>query len=1079
VNRLLGEPEPAFWTGVECLCAEQPGLAEAIRAEARRQLAAAQAVALPTATHSPAHEAGRGADLRPGDRVGAFAILSEIGHGGMGSVYLAEQKEPVHRRVALKVIKLGMDTKAVLARFEAERQALARMDHSHIAKVYEAGATPEGRPYFAMEHVKGIPITRYCDDNKLSVEARLALFQQVCSGVQHAHQKGVIHRDLTPNNVLVSVQDGRPAAKIIDFGLARATDHRLTEKTLFTAQGVILGTPEYMSPEQAGLNALDVDMRSDVYTLGVLLYELLTGRLPFEAKELRERGYDAMCKTIREQDPPKPSTKVTTEQGGAAAAAKLRRTDASSLLKRLRGDLDWGGDECLEKDRNRRYETVAALSDDVQRHLDCEPVLARAPSVRYRLGKLVRRYRGQLAAAGLVFGALVVGLALATYFWLDSREQAAAAKRQEGIAQAKAKEAEEKADEALARKREFDQLAVKVRCERVLAAEAELYPAWPRQIAAMEDWLAQADEVLAARRDIDNAIAELRKRALPLTAQAAEQLRRRNPRLASWQRQLARLAALEHAQAVWRGRVEPIRLEPTAEEEALAPAALSELAWPLVDPYDDKRQFGQEVRALMLARLAWAKAADLPDAERAAIGRTLALAFFANGRYGDAMDQIEAALELAPAERRAEYEGYQFELQSQWSRFRRSKALVALRAEVAAVDAEVSALQYAPEDEAQRFLYETLVEIRRNLSALESDQKKAVERRLRWARGIEALTRAHPQARATWQTARAAIAKADGVVASELYAGQGIELRDQDVLGLVPIGMNPVTKLWEFYELRSAWDGMGDPAAIAIPQHITEGERAGDIEVTEATGIVFVLLPGGSFTMGSQQGDPKAPNYDPQRDDSEWLYTVALSPFFLARHELTHAQWRRLSGQASGVERLFPGGGPPSWPVDDVDWEMATGLLARHGLELPTEAQWEYGCRAGTVTPWFCALGELVLHANLADASVKRGYPASVSEAWDDGHFSCAPVGSFRPNGFGLFDTHGNVWEWTRYGAIGQFAAPRAGDGLRPRIGFTWPMHRGGSCDEVAHEARSANHRSYINEDFLGARPARALRLPD
>jgi serine/threonine protein kinase len=206
-------------------------------------------------------------DLNPGDRVGPFAVLDLIGHGGMGSVYLAEQREPVRRRVALKMIKLGMDTKAVLARFEAERQALAMMDHSHIAKVLEAGVAPKGRPYFAMEYVKGVPITRYCDENKLSLEDRLALFRQVCSGVQHAHTKGVIHRDLTPNNVLVTLQDGKPAAKIIDFGLARATDHRLTEKTLFTERGVILGTPEYMSPEQAGLNALDVDMRSDVYTL--------------------------------------------------------------------------------------------------------------------------------------------------------------------------------------------------------------------------------------------------------------------------------------------------------------------------------------------------------------------------------------------------------------------------------------------------------------------------------------------------------------------------------------------------------------------------------------------------------------------------------------------------------------------------------------------------------------------------------------------------------------------------------------------------------------------------------------------
>ena len=391
LERLLDAPD-SFWPGITRLCEKHPDLGKEIRELGEAIHATRSGTERSRANHDvdPRHGSG---DIRPGDRIGRFVVLAEIGHGGMGSVYLAEQREPVERRVALKVIKLGMDTRGVLARFEAERQALARMEHPHIAKIFEAGATATGRPYFAMEHVKGVPITRYCDENGLSLDERLRLFLQVCSGVQHAHHKGVIHRDLTPNNVLVTLQDDKPAARIIDFGLARATDHRLTAKTIFTERGVILGTPEYMSPEQAGLGELDVDVRSDVYTLGVLLYELLTSRLPFDAKDLRAGGYEAMCRMIRGSDPPRPSTRVTTVPGGPARVAKSRRTDPGTLLRRLRSDLDWIVMRCLERDRTRRYATPNEIAADVQRHLDHEPVLAHAPSAIYRVRKALRRHR--------------------------------------------------------------------------------------------------------------------------------------------------------------------------------------------------------------------------------------------------------------------------------------------------------------------------------------------------------------------------------------------------------------------------------------------------------------------------------------------------------------------------------------------------------------------------------------------------------------------------------------------------------------------------------------------------------------
>jgi tetratricopeptide (TPR) repeat protein len=316
----------------------------------------------------------------------------------MGEVWLAEQTEPVRRQVALKVIKAGMDSAHVVARFEAERQALALMDHPVIATVLDGGTTPQGRPYFAMEYVRGEPITLYCDRHRLSTPERLELFMKVCEGVQHAHQKGIIHRDLKPSNVLVTIQDDRPVPKIIDFGVAKATAQHLTERSLFTELGVLIGTPEYMSPEQAEMGGLDIDTRTDIYALGVLLYELLTGALPFDRKELRQAGLAEIQRIIREKEPPRPSTRITQLGPASTETAKNRHTEPRRLVSELRGDLDWITMRALEKDRTRRYQTANALAADVRRHLAHEPVSAGPPSAAYRAGKFVRRHRFGVAA---------------------------------------------------------------------------------------------------------------------------------------------------------------------------------------------------------------------------------------------------------------------------------------------------------------------------------------------------------------------------------------------------------------------------------------------------------------------------------------------------------------------------------------------------------------------------------------------------------------------------------------------------------------------------------------------------------
>ncbi len=386
----------------------------AMRAKIDALLAAAEKddefLSAPTADSNASHAFTIAAPLRegPGTRIGPYKLLQLIGEGGFGSVFMAEQEKPVQRKVALKIIKLGMDTRQVVARFEQERQALAMMDHPNIARVLDAGATEAGRPFFVMELVKGDPIVEYCDRNNLSIEDRLDLFAQVCNAVQHAHTKGIIHRDIKPSNILVSTQDGRPHTKVIDFGIAKATASKLTEKTLFTEHRQLIGTPQYMSPEQAE-GSLDIDTRTDVYSLGVLLYELLTGTTPFTSKELRSAAYAEIQRIIREVEPPKPSTRLSNNTDTLASVAAKRSAEPKRLGTIVRGELDWIVMKALEKDRQRRYETANGLAADIRRYLSGEAVQAAPPSTVYRFKKFIKRNRVMVSAGSAVAAALLIG----------------------------------------------------------------------------------------------------------------------------------------------------------------------------------------------------------------------------------------------------------------------------------------------------------------------------------------------------------------------------------------------------------------------------------------------------------------------------------------------------------------------------------------------------------------------------------------------------------------------------------------------------------------------------------------------
>ncbi len=529
-------------------------------------------------------------------QVGSYRLLRRLGEGGMGEVWLAEQLEPVRREVALKLIKPGLGSREVLARFESERQALARMDHPAIARVLDAGSTADGRPYFVMEHVDGEPITTYCDGRRLAVRERLELFREVCMGVQHAHLKGIIHRDLKPSNVLVREVDGRPAPKIIDFGIARAVDSRSAEETLLTQLGDLVGTPGYMSPEQAAMDTLDIDTRTDVYSLGVMLYELLAGTLPLDAGQLRQAGLLEMRRRILEEEPPRPSTRVGSGGGPTTAAAAARRTEVPSLRRQLRGDLDWITMRALEKDRGRRYGSPSELAADLERHLHSEPVLAGPPSVGYRAGKFVRRHRlGVAVAAGLLLTLVVFAATMAVQAQRIARER-------------------DRAESEAAKAR-----AVNEFMRETLGAASPWQAGHDVTVAeALDRAAAKVAPAFAGQPLIEGAV----RHTLGATYQLLGRYDEAQP-------QLEQALALQEA-----------ALGPDHAEALATRADLAELAWRR-DSFEEAERRARELLELHL------RAGEEAAAEAAQTRQFLAQLLLDAGRFEEAAQEIEAALQLS------------------------------------------------------------------------------------------------------------------------------------------------------------------------------------------------------------------------------------------------------------------------------------------------------------------------------------------------------------------------------------------------------------------------------------------------
>jgi serine/threonine protein kinase/WD40 repeat protein len=484
---------------------------------------------------------------RPGTVIGPYKLLQQIGEGGMGTVFMAEQSQPVQRKVALKVIKAGMDSRQVIARFEAERQALAMMDHVNIARVLDAGATASGRPYFVMELVHGVPITEYCDDNRLTTRERLELFVPVCQAIQHAHQKGIIHRDVKPSNVMITLYDGKPVPKVIDFGVAKATEQKLTDRTLFTQYGTMVGTLEYMSPEQAEMSGLGVDTRSDIYSLGVLLYELLTGSTPLTQKRIKEAPYGEILRLIKEEEAPKPSTRLSDSGEALASISAQRKTEPAKLSKLMRGELDWIVMKTLDKDRNRRYATANGLAMDVQRYMADEPVQACPPSAGYRFRKFARRNRRLLATVSVVALALVLGTAISAW-------EAIRATEAEGLAQTRL-QAESEAQNATreqlhltqqaedkARNRLYRSLVDQARASRLSQRSGQRFTT----LEVLAEARQMARELNVADQAMEKELLELRNNAIACLAVADVQVAREWPGYGTHDHQVDFDGTLEH-----------------------------------------------------------------------------------------------------------------------------------------------------------------------------------------------------------------------------------------------------------------------------------------------------------------------------------------------------------------------------------------------------------------------------------------------------------------------------------------------------------------------------------------------------
>jgi formylglycine-generating enzyme required for sulfatase activity len=984
------------------------------------------------------------------ERIGDFAILKRIGQGGMGVVYEAEQDSP-RRRVAIKLMHPMQTTPERMRRFGREIEVLGRLQHPGIAQIFEVGTFDAGRgeqPFFAMELVEGVDVRTYCEREHLDLRARIELLAGVAEAVQYAHERGVVHRDLKPDNVLVDEQ-ARP--RVLDFGIARMQSQTSTLSTM-TSEGQLVGTLAYMAPEVLKEEKGAVTPQVDVYALGVLGYELLVGHSPHRVEGLH---LPQVVAVLTRGEPPRAGTSDT----------------------RLRGDVETILGKALASETNERYATAAALAGDLRRYLADEPILARPPSRTYLLRKFTRRNKALVAGVLATLLVSVVGAVVATRLAVQAQANFELAEKRRKEAEANEAEATRRADEVL-------RLSALQDYDEQLDRADELWPAHPDRLQAYQDWIADARALVAdlplhrSKRD------ELREGALAQSEEEREADRRAHPDFARLEVLPAEIASRRAALSQRRDGVEAEPFEPAWSALPSDATALNALAWPLVKP--DREVFDREAESLALAERALVLARETGDgALVATIGNTRSRALFALGRDTKAREASAMAAAAAPDERREEFAGYLAELEDSIAEVRSEAGfaqaedeLVALAAEVRELESRVTERQTwrFPETDAGREARWWHANLNKLIASLEgwheatgllsergdavsAEHGWSVPRRLRFAERLRDGLSPAGEWHGRWAAATAAIAAHPG------YGG--LELSPQ--VGLVPIGPDPESGLWEFWHVATG----------AEPERDAEGK----LVLTEATGVVLVLIPGASFWMGAST-DPEAEhNHDPQAQSDEGpVHEVTLSAYFLSKYEMTQAQWELATGTDPAYRTPLTRDYVKSrlHPVEQVSWSACNRELERKGLRLPTEAQWEHGCRAGSTEARPFGDADFASYANVKDRSFVQAFSGpDNAEAWEDGFPAHGPVGSLRPNDLGLHDVLGNVWEWCLDAPVPDFYR-RSGmvDPLAEGQGVDARVSRGGSFNDTA-----ANTRAAIRHNFTpsfasysrGVRPARVI----